>query len=74
MYLWDFAHGMEFIRYFWDVAVVLGSEALALDKAARLPLCSTEPMAHLFREAGLDQVETRPIAVPTKVADVDDFW
>ena len=33
-----------------------------------------QPLAELFRAAGLKQVETRPIDVPTVFRDFDDYW
>jgi SAM-dependent methyltransferase len=74
IYLWDYAGGMELIRYFWDAAVALDPGVQALDEAARFPLCAPEPMAHLFQEAGLSRVESRPITVPTEFVDFDDLW
>jgi len=74
VYLWDYADGMELIRYFWDAAVALDTRAVALDEAVRFPMCRPEPMAQLFEEAALDHVETRSIDVPTVFSDFDDFW
>ncbi|MEN8239914.1 MAG: methyltransferase domain-containing protein, partial [Actinomycetota bacterium] len=57
LYVWDYAEGMELIRYFWDVAIALDPGAADLDEAVRFPLCEPEPMVQLFQEAGLDQIE-----------------
>jgi len=74
LYLWDYADGMELIRYFWDAVVSLDPESASLDEAVRFPLCTPDRMTHLFDEAGLENVDTRPIDVPTVFRDFDDFW
>jgi SAM-dependent methyltransferase len=74
VYLWDYVDGMELIRYFWDGAVNLDPGSASLDEAVRFPLCAPEPMMHLFDEAGLEHVDTRPIDVPMVFRDFDDFW
>ena len=72
LYVWDYAEGMEFMRYFWDVATEL--DASAPDEAARFRICAPGPLEALFSEAGLAQVSTRAIEVPTVFADFDDLW
>ena len=73
-YVWDYAEKMELMRYFWDAAVALDPAARDLDEGRRFPICRPEPLAALFREAGLEGVETRAIDVPTVFRDFDDYW
>ena len=73
-YVWDYAGKMELMRYFWDAAVELNPEARALDEGVRFPLCHPEPLAVLFRQAGLQRVEVRAIDAPTPFRDFDDYW
>jgi SAM-dependent methyltransferase len=73
-YVWDYAGRMELMRHFWDAAGALDPAARDLDEGRRFPLCHPEPLARLFREAGLDGVATRAIDVPTVFADFDDYW
>ena len=73
-YVWDYSGGMQMMRRFWDAAIALDPAALALDEARRFPLCQPEPLAALFRDAGLDDVELAPLTVPTHFKDFDDFW
>lgn len=73
-YVWDYAGKMELMRYFWDAAVELNSEARVLDEGVRFPLCHPQPLAALFREAGLIEVEARAIDAPTPFRDFDDYW
>jgi SAM-dependent methyltransferase len=73
-YLWDYAGEMQLMRYFWDAAVALDADAAELDEGRRFPVCRPEPLAKLFRDAGLEAVETRSIDVPTVFRDFDDYW
>jgi SAM-dependent methyltransferase len=73
-YVWDYAEGMEFLRYFWDEAVAADRRALGLDEGRRFPLCRAPALAALFRAAGLAEVETDRLEVPTDFAAFDDYW
>jgi SAM-dependent methyltransferase len=73
-YVWDYALGMELMRIFWDTAMALDPGAGALDEATRFPICRPEPLATLFRSAGLDRVTVQPIVVPTVFRDFQDYW
>jgi SAM-dependent methyltransferase len=73
-YVWDYAGKMELMRYFWDAAVELNADARALDEGIRFPLCHPEPLAALFRQAGLSGVEVRAIDAPTPFRDFEDYW
>ena len=74
VYVWDYAGGMEFQRHFWDAAAALDPPARGVDTGQRFPLCRPEPLADLWRAAGLEAVETRAIDVPTRFRDFDDYW
>jgi SAM-dependent methyltransferase len=73
-YVWDYAGGMALMRYFWDAAAALDPAAAELDEGHRFPVCRPEPLAALWTAAGLDEVEVRPIDVPTVFSDFDDYW
>jgi SAM-dependent methyltransferase len=73
-YVWDYAGRMELMRHFWDAAAALDPAAAELDEGRRFGLCRPEPLARLFRDAGLDGVEVRPVEVPTRFRDFDDYW
>jgi len=73
-YVWDHANGMEFLRYFWDEAVTLDPRAAALDEGQRFPICRPEALKALFQAAGLIQVETHPLEIPTEFATFGDYW
>ncbi|MBN8637818.1 MAG: methyltransferase domain-containing protein [Anaerolineae bacterium] len=74
VYVWDYADQMQLMRYFWDAVVALNTGALELDESRRFPICQPEPLAALWRSAGLEQVSTRSIDIPTQFRDFDDYW
>jgi SAM-dependent methyltransferase len=73
-YLWDYAGEMQMMRHFWVAAVSLAHKATQLDEGRRFPICQPEPLAELFRTAGLRTVEVCAIDVPTYFRDFDDYW
>jgi SAM-dependent methyltransferase len=73
-YVWDYAGQMQLLRYFWDAAVSLDADARALDQGVRFPIARPQALASAFESAGLTQVTTRAVDVPTHFADFDDLW
>jgi SAM-dependent methyltransferase len=73
-YVWDYARGMELMRYFWDVAVERNPAANDLDEGTRFPLCQPAALEDAFGRGGLVAVEVVPIAVSTPFRDFDDYW
>ena len=72
--VWDYAEGMEFLRVFWEEAAALDPRAAALDEGRRFPLCREPALEALFRAAGLAQVETGSLELPTEFEDFSDYW
>jgi SAM-dependent methyltransferase len=73
-YVWDYAGQMQMMRLFWDAAVALDPGALEKDEGRRFPVCRPEPLATLFKQAGLAKVDVRAIDAPTVFRDFDDYW
>jgi SAM-dependent methyltransferase len=73
-YVWDYGEGMQLIRRFWDAAIALNPAAADLDEAARFPLCRPGGLHRLFADAGLGDVSSRAIVVPTVFAGFEDYW
>jgi hypothetical protein len=73
-YVWDYAGRMDMLRHFWDAAVALDPTALSLDEGNKFPICQPESLTALWKEAGLTDVSTRRIDVPTTFSDFEDFW
>ncbi|MEP6527923.1 MAG: methyltransferase domain-containing protein [Nocardioidaceae bacterium] len=73
-YVWDYAEGMQLMRYFWDTAVSLDPAASNLDEGRRFPICRPDRLEASFQAAQLSEVSSRGIEVPTVFADFDDYW
>jgi len=74
VYVWDYASKMQFMRHFWNAAAALDPAAADLDEGSHFPLCNPGPLGDLFQDAGLADVEVRPIDIWTEFKDFDDFW
>ncbi|MGW6789449.1 class I SAM-dependent methyltransferase [Streptomyces chartreusis] len=73
-YVWDYGEGMGFLHAFWTAATATDPAAAALDEARRFPGCGPEALHRLWTDAGLDDVSTTPVEVPTLFADFADLW
>lgn len=74
-YVWDYAGGMQMMRYFWDAATDLNPAARDRDEGARFAdIASMKGLGSLFDVAGLSDVRTRSIDVPMIFRDFDDYW
>ena len=74
IFLWDYAEGMQMLRYFWDAAVELDASARELDEGVHFPICREGQLESLVREAGLKQVEATAIEIKTVFKNFDDYW
>jgi ubiquinone/menaquinone biosynthesis C-methylase UbiE len=72
-YIWDYAGKMQFMRHFWNAAAALNPKVLEMDEGRRCQICNPQALTQLFQDAGLTNVETRPIDIDTHFADFDDF-
>ncbi|MBF8283654.1 MAG: methyltransferase, partial [Anaerolineales bacterium] len=73
-YVWDYAGKMQMMRHFWNAAAALDPAARDLDEGRRFPICQPEPLRELFQNAGLREVEVRPIDIAADFRDFDDYW
>jgi SAM-dependent methyltransferase len=73
-YVWDYSDGMRMMRYFWDAAIDADPAAAARDEGPRFPICRPDALRAAWTAAGLVDVETRAIEIPTVFADFDDYW
>jgi SAM-dependent methyltransferase len=73
-YVWDYAGEMQLLRRFWDAATALDPAAAELDEGRRFPICQPDALAALWSAAGLQDVETRAVDVPTVFTSFDDYW
>lgn len=68
---WDFAHGMEMLRHFWDAAVSL--DPVAPDQVA-LRFGREGELAELFAHAGFEQTAETTLEVVSSYASYDELW
>jgi hypothetical protein len=73
-YVWDYAGGVEFLRYFWEEAAASDPKADALDESRRFGDWKLSRLTSLFEAAGLARVESTPLGIVTSFAGFDDFW
>jgi SAM-dependent methyltransferase len=73
-YVWDYHGQMQRAQYFWDAVAVTDAAAASLDPRPHFHTCEPEPMADLFRAAGLDDVAVGAIELPMAFRDLDEFW
>lgn len=69
---WDYSDGMRMLRMFWDAALELDPEAP--DEGRTMRYQDPDDLAELWRETGLEEVETAPLDVEAEYGDFDDFW
>ncbi|MGY1631619.1 class I SAM-dependent methyltransferase [Geodermatophilus sp. SYSU D01186] len=72
-YVWDYADGMQLLRFFWDAAVDLDPAARDLDEGRRSGWCRPGPLRDLFA-GGFADVAVDAIVVATVFTGFDDYW
>jgi SAM-dependent methyltransferase len=73
-YVWDYRGTMQRAQYLWDAIEATDAEAATLDPRPHFHTCEPEPMADLFRAAGLDDVAVDAIDLSMDFRDFDEFW
>jgi SAM-dependent methyltransferase len=73
-YVWDYAGGMPMMRLFWDAAADVDPGAAVPDEAGRFAICRPAALSDVWAAAGLREVTTGRIEVPTVFEGFDDFW
>jgi len=71
--VWDYGHGMEMLRVFWDEAVALNRNADARDER-HMRLSADGELAALFREQPFQDVTSEALTVATPFSSFDDYW
>jgi SAM-dependent methyltransferase len=73
-YVWDYSGEMQLVRYFWEAVAATDPDAATHDPRSHYHICQPEPLAALFRSAGLGDVEVTAIDLPLRFGDFDDYW
>ena len=71
--VWDYGHGMEMLRVFWDEAVALTPTIEAKDER-RMRFCRQGELSALWRAHQLQAVSEEPITIETRFSSFDDYW
>jgi ubiquinone/menaquinone biosynthesis C-methylase UbiE len=74
IFVWDYAQGMQMLRYFWDAAVALDPQARQMDEGVRFPVCQEGQLETLLQESGLNQLQAATIEVNTTFQSFEDYW
>lgn len=74
LYVWDYGGGMGMLDNLWDTAMELDPDAKAIREASYANLPSGRALWDLFLDAGMNDVTTRLLTVPTVFKDFDDYW
>ncbi|MEV8375107.1 class I SAM-dependent methyltransferase [Kribbella sp. NPDC056861] len=74
VYVWDYAEGMQLMKYFWEAAGHVRPQDRDRDEGQTFPFCNPAGLEGLFAEAGFSAVETGAIVVPTVFDSFDDYW
>jgi ubiquinone/menaquinone biosynthesis C-methylase UbiE len=74
VYVWDYADGMQLMRYFFDAVAEVRPQDREHDEGIRFSFCTPEGLEEMFIGAGFTTVGTRDIVVPTEFTSFDDYW
>lgn len=74
LYVWDYAEGMQMLRYFWDAVVSFDPSACKLDEKNRFPICKPLALQAVFQEAGFDVSDVSGLEADILFASFDDYW
>jgi len=74
VYVWDYAGIMEFLNYFWDIAVEINPNASNLHEGLRFPESNADGLRNIFKRAGFSEIEIAPIDITMRFSDFDDYW
>lgn len=74
LYVWDYAGGMQLLRYFFDAAAVVDPASRELEEGRRFAICNPDRLRALFEDCGLTEVDVRPLDIATRFEDFDDYW
>jgi len=71
--VWDYGHGMEMLRVFWDEADAFDPTKESTDEA-HMPLTHQGDLGALWKRAGLVDVEETSLVIEQHFASFDDYW
>jgi len=73
--VWDAEGGVVMHRIFWDTAAVLDPAARPLRaRSMGSPVVAPGGLRRLFRDAGLEAIDDRPLAIRMEPSSFADYW
>ena len=70
--VWDFAHGMEMLRHFWDAALTVDPDAP--DEAQTLRFGRQGEIVELFDAAGIVEIVESTLRVASTYSGFEELW
>ena len=71
--VWDYGHGMEMLRLFWDTVVARRPTDAPKDER-HMRLCRSGELAGLWRSRDLQDVTEDALTITTDFGSFDDYW
>ena len=72
---WDYADGMTMLCAYWDAAhEVAPDESAQFDEGKNMRYSTPEELTGLWRQVGLEDVESGELSVTADYDDFDDLW
>jgi len=73
-YVWDYSDRMDFLRYFWDAAILIDPNSANLDEGIRFPICNPDNLRDAFQKSSLKEIEVTKLDITILFKDFDDYW
>ncbi len=73
-YVWDYGDRMQSLRLFWDEALAVDSAAREFDEGVRFPMCRRDALESIFSDAGMLNVTSDAVEIPTCFDSFSDYW
>ena len=71
--VWDYAGGMQMLRFFWDEAVAVDPTIEPKDER-HMKLSHQGELSSLWRRAGLSNVKEEPLSIEQTYSSFNDYW
>jgi SAM-dependent methyltransferase len=71
--VWDYGAGMQMLRFFWDEAVALDPAVEPKDER-HMKLSRQGQLGDLWRQAGLINIEEKPLVIDQTYSSFSDYW
>ena len=73
-YVWDYVNGMPMMRLFWEAVATLHLDEEAENEHQHFDQWQPDYLLQLWREAGLEDIQTTSIEIPMVFPDFAAYW